>query len=313
MKPKESFDILRLSASITFFAAFWTLAVVMWQTTGGWFYLVNFGYIGTSVAVGMALYTILPPKKKERGRKLAQLLVGIYMLGLLGFLARENMQIEGFFFYLLTGFYAGAVIHYLVAKIIGPLLFHRGWCSWACWTAMALDFLPYTRNKEGRLPEKWGYLRYAHLVLSLGIVVALWYGFHYRVDPMSMTELYWLVIGNAIYFGVGIAMAFLLKDNRAFCKYACPIPVFQKLTSRFAVMKIAGDYELCNDCDACVKMCPMDIRIPEYLKQGKRILSTECTFCLVCVNVCAKKALKTSYGFDIGGLEILNQRVSITQ
>jgi len=306
-------SLRRLKIPFTIFFAFWILAVTMWLTTGAWFALLNFGYIGTSVSVGMGLYMILPPKKKERGRKLAQLLVGLYMFGLLGIIAHENMQLEGFFFYILAGFYAGAVIHYMVAKIIGPVLFHRGWCSWACWTAMVLDFLPYTRNKQGRVSEKWSYLRYAHFLLSLGVVATLWYGLNYRVQPTSVSELYWLLIGNVFYFGVGITLAYVLKDNRAFCKYVCPIPVLQKLPSRFSVIKIAGDAELCNDCYACVKMCPMDIRIPEYIKSGKRVLSTECTYCLVCVNVCAKKALYTSFRFDVGGLEILNYRTSPTQ
>jgi len=39
------------------------------------------------------------------------------MLVFLGFIKFENMQIEGFFFYLLTGFSGAAVIHYLVAKV----------------------------------------------------------------------------------------------------------------------------------------------------------------------------------------------------
>ncbi|MBI5022227.1 MAG: 4Fe-4S binding protein [Ignavibacteriales bacterium] len=313
MESESKLNFRRLATPITIFVAFWTLGTVLQIIGGGWFYFINFGYIGTSVGVGMGLYMILPPKKKERGRKLAQLLVGIYMLGFLGLILKENMQIEGFFFYLLTGFIAGAVLHYLVAKIIGPLLFHRVWCSWACWTAMVLDFLPYTRNKEGRLPEKWGYLRYVHLLLSFGVVTLLWYGLHYGVILQSVSEVYWLVIGNVLYYGIAITMAYHLKDNRAFCKYVCPIPVLQKLPSRFSLMKIAGNYDLCNDCDACVKMCPMDIRIPEYLKSGKRVLSTECTYCLICINVCAKKALRTSFGFDVGGLEILNTRKSLTQ
>jgi ferredoxin-type protein NapH len=306
VKSKGKLDIARLRIPFIFFAVFWILAVTMWLVTGNWFYLLNFGYIGTSVGVGMGLYMILPPKKKEHGRKLAQLLIGLYMFVLLGIIAHENMQLEGFFLYILTGFYAGAVIHYMVAKIIGPVLFHRGWCSWACWTAMVLDFLPYPRNKQGRLGKKWGYLRYAHFLVSLAIVASLWYGLSYRVQPKSISELYWLLIGNTLYFGVGIILAYVLKDNRAFCKYICPIPVFQKLSSRFSLIKIAGDAELCNDCDACVKMCPMDIRIPEYIKNGKRVLSTECTYCLVCVNVCARNALYTSFGLDTGGLEILN-------
>ncbi len=36
-------------------------------------------------------------------------------------------------------------------------------------------------------------------------------------------------------------MAFTLKDNRAFCKYVCPITVFLKATSRFSLLKIGGD------------------------------------------------------------------------
>lgn len=311
MKSKEKFSFSRLKTPIIMFVFFWILAFVLWQTTGMWFYLLNFGYIGTSIGVGMGLYMLLPKNKKERGRKLAQLLIGIYMLGFLGLIARENMQIEGFFFYILSGFYAGAVIHYLVAKIFGPVLFNRSWCAWACWTAMVLDFLPYSRNKQGRLSAKWGFLRYVHFLLSLVVVVVLWYVFHYRVDPLSLTELYWLVIGNVIYFGIGITMAFLLKDNRAFCKYVCPIPVLQKLPTRFSLMKIGGNYELCNDCDACEKMCPMDIRITEYLKIGKRIVSTECTYCLICINVCSKKALYTTYKFDMGGQEFLNYRTNI--
>ena len=58
-------------------------------------------------------------------------------------ISRENMQIEGFWYYLFLGTFEAATIHYAVAKIFGPLLFGRGWCGYACWTAMALDFLPY--------------------------------------------------------------------------------------------------------------------------------------------------------------------------
>lgn len=59
----------------------------------------------------------------------------------LGFLCRENMQIEGFWYYLFLGVFEAATIHYVVAKIFGPLLFGRGWCGYACWTAMVLDLL----------------------------------------------------------------------------------------------------------------------------------------------------------------------------
>ena len=82
------------------------------------------------------------------------------------------MQIEGFWYYLLTGVFEAATIHYAVAKIFGPLLFGRGWCGYACWTAMVLDFLPYKQPQKPR-GEKLGVLRYVMFVLSLALVSGL--------------------------------------------------------------------------------------------------------------------------------------------
>jgi ferredoxin-type protein NapH len=288
---------LKMPAIMT--GVFWIVAVVLWQTTGRIFYLFNFGYIGAAIGLGIGLYAALPKRQKHWGRKLAQLLVGLYMLVFLGLLQRENMQIEGFWFYLLSGLFAGSVIHYLVAKVVGPFVFNRGWCGWACWTAMVLDFLPYHRNKHKRL-DKWGYLRYIHLALSLALVFALWFGWRYRVQDQSFTELYWLLGGNVLYYVLSIGLAFALQDNRAFCKYVCPIPALQKLPSRFALLKVVGDPTKCNECGARVKSCPMDIRISDYIQRGQRVLSTECIVCFECVNVCAKGALDTSFELDLG-------------
>ena len=83
-----------------------------------------------------------------------------------------------------------------------------------------------------------------------------------------------------------------------------------KITSRFSLLKIGGDAAKCNDCGACVKMCPMDIRIPEYIQAGQRVLSTECSLCQTCITVCAKDALKLSFGFDVGGKDLLRERAA---
>ena len=125
---------------------------------------------------------------------------------------------------------------------------------------------------------------------------------------MGVTALYWFLIGNALYYLVGITMAVILKDNRAFCKYVCPITLLLKITSRFSLLKVKGDAAACNDCRACVKMCPMDIRIPDYVKNGRRVLSTECSLCQTCISVCAQDALKLSFEFDLGGKDLLQER-----
>lgn len=99
---------------------FMIVAVTLWLTQGNIFYLFNFSYIGISISFGIFLYV----KKYKYARRVAQLLVGLYMLVYLGFICGENMQIEGFWYYLFTGVFEAATIHYAVAKIWGR-------CFWA--------------------------------------------------------------------------------------------------------------------------------------------------------------------------------------
>lgn len=81
------------------------------------FYLFNFSYIGTSIAIGLFLFA----RKQKYARHVIQFAVGLYMLGYLGFLQHENMQIEGFWYYLFLGVFEAATIHYAVAKILAHL------------------------------------------------------------------------------------------------------------------------------------------------------------------------------------------------
>jgi ferredoxin len=52
----------------------------------------------------------------------------------------------------------------------------------------------------------------------------------------------------------------------------------------------------------------MDIRISDYILNNQRVLSTECSLCQTCITVCAPDALKLSFGFDLGGRELLRER-----
>jgi polyferredoxin len=289
--------------------AFWGVAMWGWLASGYIQPLIMFGYIGTSIGLGLGLYAVLPKKRKPIGRRLTLFLVGAFLFGYAVLLGQENSQLEGAIFGLLTGIIQMAVIHYMIAKIFGPVLFGRLWCGWACWTVMMLDLLPFTRP-SGRLPGRWGWLRYLHFALSLGLVTLLLFVFGYRDGAAGKTAVIWFLVGNILYYAIGIVLAYALKDNRAFCKYVCPVSVPLKVTSRFSLLKIKGEAAKCNDCNACDKMCPMDVRVSDYILNGERVLSTECSLCQTCISVCAKDALKLSFGFDLGGKDLLHERYS---
>ena len=307
MRITNNLQMKRLVVPAVVMLAFYGLGIWGWLASGYKQPLIMFGYIGTSLGVGLGLYETLPKPRKPAGRRLTLFLVGAFLLVIAIFMSRENVQLEGAIFGLLTGLIQMGLTHYMIAKLIGPLLFGRMWCGWACWTVMILDLLPFKRP-SGRLPRRFGWVRYLHFTLSVGIVLLLVYVVDFRAGATGSIAVAWFIVGNLLYYAVGIILAYTLKDNRAFCKYVCPVSVPLKITSRFSLIKIGGEAAKCNDCGACVKMCPMDIRVPDYILHNERVLSTECSLCQTCITVCAPEALKLSFGFDLGGKELLRER-----
>ena len=267
--------------SVIMLLVFETVAITLWLAKDNLFYLFNFSYIGISISLGLFLFA----KKFKHARRVVQFLVGCYMLVYLGLISNENMQIEGFWYYLFTGVFEAATIHYAVAKIFGPLLFGRGWCGYACWTAMILDLLPYKVPAAPR--KKFGFIRYIAFGLSFAFVASL---FLLQVGNLERIMFWSFLIGNILYYTVGILLAFVLKDNRAFCKYICPITVFLKPMSYFSAMRITCDKEKCVSCGKCKRVCPMDVDMTDNTRSRKN--GTECIICMECVEQCPKKALK---------------------
>lgn len=259
---------------------FESIAVALWLSKDNVFYLFNFTYIGSCLALGILLYM----KKIKYARNIVQFAVGLYMLVYLGFVLNENMQLEGFWYYLFLGAFEASVIHYAVAKIFGPVLFGRGWCGYACWTAMILDLIPYKVPKRPRLGI--GYIRYIVFSASLLLVSVL---VLLGIPNMPKVMFWFFIMGNLLYYSVGIILAFLLKDNRAFCKYICPITVFLKPASYFSLLRVKNDQEKCIDCGRCKAVCPMDVDMMDNSR--KRLNGTECILCAQCIDECPENAL----------------------
>ena len=268
--------------ALSSFTIFLLIGFVFWLTQGSIFFLFNFTYIGGFVSLGIYLMG----NKKPYGRNVAEIGVGLYMFLLLGIFVGENMQIEGFFYYLFLGVFQAAVIHYVVAKIFGPLLFGRGWCGYACWTAAVLDLLPYKVPATNRV-RKYEIIRYLVFISALTFVGSL---FVFKIQNKE-SIMYWsFIIGNIIYYALGIILAYKFKDNRAFCKYFCPITVFLKPASYFSLTRIRVNEEKCINCNKCRKVCPMNVDMLN--NKRSRDNGTECILCLECVNHCPTGALK---------------------
>jgi len=271
----------RFLIPIIMFLIFETTALVLWLILGNIFYLYNFTYIGFFVSLGIGLLIA----KHKNARIFIQFFIGLYMLVYLGIVRRENMQIEGFFYYIAIGVFEAATIHYLVAKIAGPFIFGRGWCGYACWTAMILDLLPYKAPQKQPI-KNFGLLRIFIFALSLTYFFIVFVRYKENINKIMYIS---FIAGNTIYYSIGILFAYLFKDNRAFCKYFCPITVFLKPASYFALSRRKVNQEKCIVCNKCKKICPMGVDMLD--KRFSRKNGTECIQCMKCVIECPKQAL----------------------
>lgn len=149
---------------------------------------------------------------------------------------------------------------------------------------MVLDFLPYKVPKQPR--KKIGWIRYIVFAVSLMYVSGL---FLAHVGNIEKIMFWSFIIGNILYYAVGIILAFVFKDNRAFCKYICPITVFMKPMSYFSLLRIKCDTSKCISCGKCKRVCPMNIDVTDNSR--KRQNGTDCILCFECTKICPKNAL----------------------
>ncbi|MCC6615166.1 MAG: 4Fe-4S binding protein [Anaerolineae bacterium] len=305
---KNGADLQRAMLIFAFAAvSFWTLVVLQWYFTGEIAPVLLIAYGPASIGGSVAFFIALPRQRRTFGRRIVLIITGSFLVGIAFASRRGNMQIEGLFFGLLTSLSLPVILHYGIAKIFGPLVMGRIWCGWACWYSMVYDLLPY-KSGDRLISPRSGWLRYAHFGLSLALVLGLWFVFGYRDGALGETGQHWFFVGLLLYHLIGVGLAIALHDNRAFCKYLCPIAVPLKTVSRYSLLKLKGEQTLCAACQTqvCIKVCPMNIRIPDYVLDSKRVLSTECTLCLECMNTCPDDALKLAFGFDVGGDERLD-------
>lgn len=268
------------------------LAILLYSTSGWWGFWVIFPWIGFSISTGMLVRSLLKGKKKIIGRKIAILMILPCLLIFIPIVNNENFQLEGVILIVLVGLFGKGFIHYLIAKILGPIIWGRGFCGWACWTAAILDWLPIT-GKRKEINTKYKHLRFLSLLISIIIPVYLVFALSYDVwgNYISNKEMIWMFTGNVIYYAFGIPLAFVLNDKRAFCKYLCPVSLVMIPSTKISLINIKPTGNECIECGNCNKICPMDIDVMSYISNNKKVNHAECILCSDCQVVCPVNAI----------------------
>lgn len=191
----------------------------------------------------------------------------------------------------------GAVIVVAVYMLIGGRVF----CSWVCPVNMVTDLACCVRRMLGirsstqisRSARYW--LLGVTLALPLVTGAIVWEMF----NPVSMAF-------RGLIFGMGMAWMILLgiflfdifvsKDG--WCGRLCPVGAFYSLLGHKSLIRVvAENRHKCDDCMDCFEVCPEEQVIRPALYGAKQgigpvILSSSCTNCGRCIDVCAEDVFR---------------------
>ena len=212
-----------------------------------------------------------------------------------------------------------AVLGALIVTVFYLLVGGRVYCSWVCPVNMITDLAEWVRNKLGikggtQLPRNVRYW-----ILAMSFILAL-------VTGTLAWELFnpATLVQRAIIFGVGFAWAMILAiflfdafvSRRGWCGHLCPMGAFYSLLGKFSVVRVSAvARSKCDDCMECFAICPEPQVITPALKGeakdiGPVIMSSNCTNCGRCIDICSKDVFRFDHRFNnkIIDLKITHQR-----
>jgi polyferredoxin len=175
----------------------------------------------------------------------------------------------------------------------------RFWCGWACPFGTVQDIVTWVRRRKEDyidLPR----LPWFSFVVLIGAIIAAWVGadtLFCKVCPagslfaaipqrIASPE---LDFGTFFYVHIGtlvIALVAFFLVSRFWCRYLCPVGGIFGVFNRVSLLKIKPDMSKCNNCDACLEVCPVKIEKPEEIEN-----SIDCIRCAKCIKACPTKAI----------------------
>lgn len=182
----------------------------------------------------------------------------------------------------------------------------RVYCAWVCPLNAVTDLAGWLRRRLGinggaHLARSTRYWLLAMVLLLAALTGTIAWEL---INPVSMLH-------RGLIFGFGTAWSVILTVflfdlfvlQRGWCGHLCPTGAFYSLLGRRALLRVSADKRAaCNDCMDCYKVCPEPQVISPGLKGKEKgtsplILSSQCTNCGRCIDVCSKDVFSFSTRF----------------
>jgi polyferredoxin len=187
---------------------------------------------------------------------------------------------------------------FLILIAVGRMI-----CGWLCPFGLLQDLAYRIKTAKIMLPGLLGYLKYVTLIL-LTVILPFADGraWFCRFCPSGTLEaaIPWVlwnpvnpVFGQPTVDMIALGWFFVLKilillgiillviiSKRPFCRIFCPLGLLFAPFNKLSLIRMEiRDSSLCNKCNACRKICPMEIKISDDPNAGECIRCLKCTKC----------------------------------
>jgi ferredoxin-type protein NapH len=184
----------------------------------------------------------------------------------------------------------------LIGMLVGRMV-----CGWLCPFGFVQDALSSSTRQPLQVPRAWTYLRY--LVLALLVIAIPWITTEHwfsKLCPVGtlVAALPWVLwnptdpetgakiiapgsFGWLLAAKIAILVAILVVSRvvkRPFCRIFCPLGLFFSFFNKVSILRLEVSPG-CDGCDACQKLCPVDIKVYEDPNSSDCIRCLDCTSC----------------------------------
>ncbi len=180
----------------------------------------------------------------------------------------------------------------LGALVAGLLLVGPVFCGWICPLGSLGEWVYALRRSIVKIKIEpvasinrqmtWGRAAIFILVLFMSWQTkSIWFEnidpykaiFHMNVESVAAAV---LIIG---FFTISLLV------ERAWCRWLCPLGIFNGFVGKLAIFKIGRNEASCIHCNACSRVCPSRIPVSDL----KRVSDDRCVGCHRCIEACPVK------------------------
>ncbi|MFH0977068.1 MAG: 4Fe-4S binding protein [Spirochaetota bacterium] len=256
------------------------------------YFFLFFG-MGFMVALGEIIIIIFS-QHKQILRRIIQGLVGGGLFFGISINFRVNFQFSEVIFDIMALVVTGALIQFIIARLIMPFVVGNAFCSRVCWDGAVFELSQSLLPKAGTKKHRSVYTASGYLLFIIILAVAV---AHYRNPALDENQRIWWIIGENIFLlAAGFGLSYIW-GRRAYCRMLCPFITISGVFSKYSIFKIApANADKCIECGKCNNACPMMIDVSSFVKNRKRINNRSCILCEQCVSSCVNECLKLAPG-----------------